>query len=67
MAKGRLNHMNNNTLAVSKPVSPTRVITGSRMRFSYCHIWEPKSINGGAGVYFGKALLALKSVSVDAD
>ncbi len=26
-----------------------------------------KSINGGAGVYFGKALLALKSVSVDAD
>ena len=24
-------------------------------------------INGGAGVFFGKALLALKSVSVDAD
>ena len=24
-------------------------------------------INGGAGVCFGKALLALKSVSVDAD
>jgi len=30
-----------------KPVSATRVITGPKCRFSYCHIWEPQSINDG--------------------
>ena len=43
--------MNKNAIAVSKPTSATRVVTGPRMRFSYCHIWEPKSINGGAPKY----------------
>ena len=43
--------MNKNTLAVPKPAAPTRVVTGPRMRFSYCHIWEPKSINGGEPRY----------------
>ena len=28
-------------------VSSTKVITGSNTRFSYCSVWEPKSINGG--------------------
>ena len=27
--------------------SPTHVITGPNVRFSYCCVWEPKSINGG--------------------
>lgn len=43
--------MNKNAIAVSKPASATRVVTGPRMRFSYCHIWEPKSINGGEPRY----------------
>ena len=25
----------------------TKVITGKDTRFSYCSVWEPKSINGG--------------------
>ena len=25
----------------------TKVITGLSTRFSYCSVWEPKSINGG--------------------
>lgn len=35
--------------AVTPSVNPasTRVVTGPRARFSYCHLWEPKSINGG--------------------
>ncbi len=39
--------MNNNVSAVAKPAASTRVVTGPRSRFSFCHIWEPKSINGG--------------------
>jgi hypothetical protein len=27
--------------------SATKVITGKNTRFSYCSVWEPKSINGG--------------------
>ena len=27
--------------------SSTKVITGNNTRFSYCSVWEPKSINGG--------------------
>lgn len=37
--------------AVSKPVPSTHVMTGKRTRFSYCHVWEPKSINGGEPKY----------------
>lgn len=43
--------MNKNTPAVGKPAASTRVVTGPRMRFSYCHIWEPRSINGGEPKY----------------
>lgn len=28
--------------------NPTKVITGPETRWSYCNVWEPKSINGGA-------------------
>ena len=30
----------------AKPVASTRVVTGL-VRFSFCHIWDPASINGG--------------------
>ena len=39
--------MNKNASAAVKPAASTRVVTGPRSRFSFCHIWEPKSINGG--------------------
>ena len=39
--------MNKNAVAAVKPAASTRVVTGPRSRFSFCHIWEPKSINGG--------------------
>ena len=32
-------------------VSSTKVITGRNTRFSYCSVWEPKSINGGEPRY----------------
>ena len=31
--------------------SSAKVITGKNTRFSYCNIWEPKSINGGEPRY----------------
>ena len=39
---------------------------GAYTAFGNVHLFKI-IINGGAGVYFGKALLALKSVGVDAD
>ncbi|MCR4877031.1 MAG: DUF2815 family protein [Clostridiales bacterium] len=32
-------------------VDGTKVITGKNTRFSYCSVWEPKSINGGEPRY----------------
>ena len=29
----------------------TKVITGVNTRWSYCNVWEPKSINGGTPKY----------------
>ena len=31
--------------------SPTRVVTGPETRLSYCHVWEPKAINGSEPKY----------------
>ena len=31
--------------------STTKVITGSRTRWSYCNVWQPTSINGGTPKY----------------
>ena len=35
----------------------TRVVLGPRTRLSYCHIWEPKSINGGDPKYSLSAII----------
>ena len=43
--------MKNPAIATPTPAASTRVVTGPRTRFSYCHIWEPKSINGGDPKY----------------
>ena len=31
--------------------NPTKVITGPKTRWSYAHVWQPKSINGGTPKY----------------
>lgn len=36
---------------MSKIVNPTKVITGSKTRWSYANVWDAKSINGGAPKY----------------
>ena len=38
-------------MSENKPVSACKVITGKETRFSYCSVWEPKSINGGEPRY----------------
>ena len=35
----------------------TRVVLGPRTRLSYCHVWEPKSINGGDPKYSLSAII----------
>ncbi len=47
----------NVTVASTAPVASTRVVTGPRTRFSFCHIWEPKSINGGEPKYSISAII----------
>jgi len=42
---------------LSKPNFSTRVLTGPRTRFSYCHVWEPKSVNGGDPKYSMSVLI----------
>lgn len=43
---------NGNKLSVFDTASnPTKVITGSEVRWAYCHIWQPCSINGGTPKY----------------
>lgn len=37
--------------------NPAKVITGPNMRFSYCSVWEPKSINGGEPRYSVSVLI----------
>lgn len=36
---------------MSKVINPTKVITGSKTRWSYANVWDPKSINGGTPKY----------------
>ena len=31
--------------------NPMKVITGPKTRWSYCNVWQPKSINGGTPKY----------------
>ena len=42
---------------LTKPASATRVVLGPRTRFSYCNIWEPRSINGGNPKYSMSAII----------
>ncbi len=42
--------MNTNT-AAARNDNAARLVTGKKTRFSYCNVWEPKSINGGAPRY----------------
>lgn len=48
---------------MSKPVNPTKVITGPKTRWSYANVWEAKSINGG-DPKFSVSLLIPKSDTV---
>jgi hypothetical protein len=41
----------------TKPAAPTRVVLGPRTRFSYCNVWEPRSINGGNPKYSMSAII----------
>ena len=41
----------------TKPAASTRVVLGPRTRFSYCNIWEPRSINGGNPKYSMSAII----------
>ncbi len=36
---------------MAKITNPTKVVTGKDTRWSYCNVWEPKSINGGTPKY----------------
>lgn len=36
---------------MAKGMNPTKVITGKDTRWSYCNIWDAKSINGGTPKY----------------
>ena len=38
-------------METKKLVNPTQVITGKDTRWSYCHVWEPKSIAGSTPKY----------------
>lgn len=42
----------------TKLAASTRVVLGPRTRFSYCNIWEPRSINGGNPKYSMSAIMA---------
>ena len=36
---------------MAKNMNPTKVITGKDTRWSYCNVWDAKSINGGTPKY----------------
>ena len=36
---------------MAKIMTPTKVITGPNTLWSFCNVWEPKSINGSAPRY----------------
>ena len=44
-------------------INPTKVITGKETRWSYCNVWDPKSINGGEAKY-SISLIIPKSDSI---
>ena len=44
----------------SNYVNPTRVVTGPMTRWSYCNVWEPKSIGGSAPKYSVSLIISKK-------
>ena len=54
------------TAAPARTGNPAKVVTGKKTRFSYCNVFEPKSINGGAPRY-SVCLLIPKSDKATAD
>ena len=53
--KGKVLIMNNS--AVKPAPNPAKVVTGRKTRFSYCNLWEPKSINGGKPHYSASLII----------
>ena len=43
--------MSNAANTPARTGNPAKVVTGKKTRFSYCNVFEPKSINGGAPRY----------------
>ena len=46
---------------MAKNINPTKVITGKDTRWSYCNVWDAKSINGGTPK-FSVSLIRLPSM-----
>lgn len=51
---------------MAKFKNPMKVITGPQTRWSFCNVWEAKSINGGTPKY-SVSLIILKSDTVTVD
>lgn len=51
---------------MAKFKNPMKVITGSQTRWSFCNVWEAKSINGGTPKY-SVSLIIPKSDTVTVD
>ena len=43
--------MKERKINMNQNFNSTKVITGVNTRWSYCNVWEPKSINGGTPKY----------------
>ena len=58
MIERKVSNMNKPvSVTPTKPAASTRVVLGPRTRFSYCNIWEPRSINGGNPKYSMSAII----------
>ena len=58
MIERKVSYMNKPvSVTPTKPAASTRVVLGPRTRFSYCNIWEPRSINGGNPKYSMSAII----------
>ena len=58
MIERKVSYMNKPvSVTPTKPAASTRVVLGPRTRFSYCNIWEPRSVNGGNPKYSMSAII----------
>ncbi len=58
--------MKERKIIMNNGFNSTKVITGVNTRWSYCNVWEPKSINGGTPKY-SVSLIIPKSDTVTVD